>query len=88
MTPRFEFDEDANGYLSEEFEVEERALVHVELASRAPVVILKQESDGGWANYGQTPKSNDGYEVEITSTKAVRVKLATPVEVRKCWVMN
>lgn len=88
ITPTFTFDEDANGWLSEPFVVEERATVFIELASMAPVVTLKQEADGGYANYGQTPKESDRYELNITSNQEETVILATPVEVTSCYIIN
>lgn len=88
IAPQFTFDADANGYLSEPFTIDERATVHIELASRAPVVTLKQEKDGGYANFGQTPKSATGFEINITSKKEATIRLATPVEVTKCYILN
>ena len=41
ITPEFTFDAEANGFLSDPFTIDERAAVHIELASRAPVVTLK-----------------------------------------------
>lgn len=88
IVPQFTFDQDANGFISEPITIDEQAMVHIELASRAPVVTLKQEGDGGFANYGQTPKSGTAFEFNITSKKEITVKLATPVEVTKCYVLN
>lgn len=88
ITPNFTFDAEANGYISDPFTVDELAQVHIELASRAPVVTLKQESDGGYANYGQTPKQACGYKINIRSKGEITVKLATPVEVTKCYILN
>jgi len=88
IIPQFTFDADLNGYVSEPVAIEERATVHIELASRAPVVTLKQESDGGYANYGQTPRQTDRYEIDITTGDEITVKLATPVEVTKCYIIN
>ena len=84
----FIFDEDANGWLSEPFTIEEQATVHIELSGKAPVVTLKQEVDGGYANYGQTPKESDRYELNLTSNDEVTLMLATPVEVTKCYIIN
>ena len=86
--PQFTFDQGANGYISEPFTVDEKAVVHIELSSRAPVVTLKQESDGGYANYGQTPKSATGFEINITTKREETLRLATPVEVTKCYILN
>ncbi len=86
-TLHFTFDEGANGYLSEAMEIEEPVLVQIELASVAPVVTLKQEEDGGWANYGQSPKDARRYEIEIRPRERMNIKLATPVEVLKCCVI-
>lgn len=88
VIPQFEFNAEANAYLSNPFTVNEEALVHIELASRAPVVTLKMEGDGEYANYGQSPKSADAYEITITSKKEVTLMLATPVEVMKCYILN
>lgn len=88
ITPTFTFDAGANGYLSEPFTIDERATVHIELSSRAPVVTLKRESDGGYANFGQTPKSATGFEIDITCNKESVIRLATPVEVTKCYILN
>ena len=88
IVPTFTFDEEANGYISEPFEVDEVAEVHIELVSRAPVLTLKQEPDGEYANYGQTPKQSDGYKLRINSKEKITVKLATPVEVAKCYIIN
>lgn len=88
IQPTFTFDAEANAYLSEPFTIDEQAMVHVELASRAPVVILKQENDGGFANFGQTPKSGESFEINITCNHEGIIKLATPVEVLKCYILN
>lgn len=88
ITPTFEFDAEANGYISEPFTVNERATAHIELASRAPVVTLKQEKDGGYANFGQTPKSACGFEIDIHTKREETIRLATPVEVTKCYIIN
>jgi len=88
IVPEFTFDQEANAWMSEPFIIEQQAMVHIELASRAPMVILKQEADGGYANYGQTPKSNDCFEVNITTKGAVNIMLAVPVEVTKCYILN
>ena len=88
IVPEFTFDDEANSYLSEPFSVDEKAMAHIELASRAPVVVLRQETDGGFANYGQTPKSGDRFEIQITCKKENIIRLATPVEVTKCYILN
>lgn len=88
IVPEFIFDEEMNGFLSEPFTIDEQALVHIELASRAPIVTLKQEKDGGYANYGMSPKSAERFEIDITANKEMTVRLATPVEVTKCYVLN
>lgn len=88
VTPTFTFDAEANAYLSEPFTVEERAMVHIELESKAPVVTLKMEEDGGYANYGQTPKEASGYEIHITSKDEATLILATPVAVTDCYIIN
>lgn len=88
IKPEFCFDQTANGYISDPITIVERALVHIELASQAPVVTLKQEEDGGYANYGMTPKLAAGYEINLSSKKEITVKLATPVEVKKCYIIN
>ena len=86
--PQFTFDAEANAYISEDITVDEQAMAHIELASRAPVVILRREKDGGFANYGQTPKSGTGFEINITCNKESIIRLATPVEVLKCYILN
>lgn len=88
IVPTFTHDTEANAYLSEPFAIENKAMVHVELVSRAPVVVLKQEEDGGFSNFGQTPKSGDRFEMNITCKKEIIVRLATPVEVKKCYILN
>ena len=88
IVPAFTFDAEANGYISEPFTIDEQAMAHIELASRAPVVVLKQETDGGFANFGQTPKSGEAHEINITCNKENIIKLATPVEVLKCYILN
>ena len=88
IVPEFTFDAEANGYISDAFTIDEQCMAHVELASRAPVVVLKQETDGGFANFGQTPKSGDRFEINITCNKESVIKLATPVEVTKCYILN
>ena len=88
IVPTFTFDDEANAYLSEPVTIDEQAMAHIELASRAPVVVLKQETDGGYANYGQTPKSGDRFEINITCNKEMIIRLATPVEVQKCYILN
>ena len=87
IVPQFTFDAEANGYLSEPFTVQ-KVKAHIELVSRAPVVILKKETDGSYANYGQSPKSDTVYEINITSKKEITVRLATPVEVMKCYILD
>ena len=86
--PTFTYDDDLGGYVCEPFAIDGKALVHIELASAAPVVTLKMEKDGGYANYGQTPKESDSYEINIKSNEEITVKLATPVEVKKCYIIN
>ena len=88
IIPTFTFDEDMNGFLSEPITIDEQAQCHIELASSAPVVTLKQEKDGGYANYGQTPKLADGYTIDISCKNEITVRLATPVEVTKCYILN
>lgn len=88
VTPQFTFDEEANGYISEPFSVDEQAMVHIELASRAPLVTLKEVGNGEYANFGQSPKNSDAYEVAITTKRKETLRLAVPVEVTKCYVMN
>lgn len=88
ITPTFTFDTEANGYLSDPFTINELAEVHIELASRAPVVTLKQEKDGGFANYGQTPVSGTGFKIQLSCKDETTIRLATPVEVTKCYILN
>lgn len=86
IEPRFSFDADANGYISDDIIIDKTATVHIELSERAPVVTLKREKDGGYANYGQTPKSCTAFKIEITSKREITIRLATPVEVTKCYI--
>ena len=88
ITPTFTFDNEANAYLSEPITISEQAMAHIELASHAPVVTLKQENDGGYANYGQTPESGTHFEINITCQDEITIRLATPVEVTKCYILN
>ena len=88
IVPAFTFDADANGYISEPFTVKECATVHIELSSAAPVVTLKTEADGGYANYGQTPKQETAFKIKITTNREEELRLATPVEVKKCYILN
>lgn len=85
--PEFTFNGEANAYLSEPFTIEDTAVVRIELSSRAPVVTLKQEEDGGWANYGQSPKDDSRYEITIRPTEKMTLMLATPVQVLKCRII-
>lgn len=85
--PAFTFDEEANGYLSEEIEIEDTVIVRMDLESRAPVVTLKKETDGGWANYGQSPKDASRYEITIRPTGQMSIMLATPVRVLECLII-
>lgn len=87
IVPKFTWDDDANGYISEPFTVEGKATAHIELSKTAPVVILKMEDDGGYANYGQT-QEDDRYEINLTSKTEVTLKLASPVEVTNCNIIN
>lgn len=87
MIPTFTFDEGANGWLSDPMEIEDPVVVSIELACVAPVVTLKEEEDGGWANFGQSPKDARRYEITITPKGRMRVRVATPVEVLKCRVI-
>ena len=87
ITPAFTFNQEANGYLSDEIIIEDPIIVRMELASRAPVVTLKQEPDGGWANYGQTPKDDRLYGITIRPTEKMTIMLATPVKVLKCHII-
>ena len=87
ITPAFTFNQEANGYLSDEIIIEDPIIVRMELASRAPVVTLKQEPDGGWANYGQPPKDDRLYEITIRPTEKMTIILATPVKVLKCHII-
>jgi len=89
ITPQFTFDAEANAYISEPVTIDESATVEIELAANAPVVTLKMEEDGEYANYGQTPEpQRDAYKIKITSKESIQVMLATPVEVTKCIINN
>ncbi len=85
--PTFTFDEGANGYLSEPMEIEDPVIARIELASVAPVVTLKQEDDGGWANYGQSPKDARCYEITIQPKGRMTIMLATPARVLRCHII-
>lgn len=86
-TPEFIWDDEANGYLSDEVAISDPVTVCLELAERAPVVTLKQEKDGGFANYGQSPQQSDHYKIHIRATQPAVIKLATPVAVKKCYIL-
>ena len=88
IVPQFTFDADANGFLSEPFEVTGTATVHMELNALAPVVTLRREDDGGYANYGQSPEESDRYEFTIHCKHRETLILATPVGVKKCYILN
>ena len=88
ITPTFTFDAEANAYISDDITIDECATARIELASRAPVVTLKRENDGGYANYGQTPKSDTGFQIDIHVKHETVIRLATPVEVTKCFILN
>ena len=88
IVPHFTFDAEANAYISEDITIDEQAVARIELASRAPVVTLKRESDGGYANYGQTPKSGTRFEINFHVKRESVIRLATPVEVTKCYILN
>ena len=88
IRPVFTFDAEANGYVSEPFTIQQQAIVHIELASLAPVLTLKQENDGEYAVYGQTPDESDRYKINLTTSDEAIVKIATPVDVLKCYVLN
>ena len=89
IEPQFTFDEGANAYISEPVTINEGATVEIELAANAPVVTLKMEDDGEYANYGQSPEpQRDAYKIYITSRDSIQVKLATPVEVTRCVINN
>lgn len=85
--PIFTFDAEANAYISDSFTIEDEAIVEIELDSAAPVVTLKMEDDGGYANYGQTPEpQHEAYRIKMVCRGSEQVKLATPVSVKKCIV--
>lgn len=86
IVPTFTWDDDANGYISEPFTIEGKAMAHIELSAIAPVVILKMEDDGGYANYGQAPQDSDRYEIDITTNTENTLKLASPVKVKDCYI--
>ena len=88
IVPEFSFDSEANAYISDPITIDERATAHIELSSRAPVVTLRQERDGGYANYGQTPQSGTHFEINITCKDETTIRLATPVAVTKCYILN
>lgn len=88
IVPQFTFDAEANGYISEPIVIDRGARVHIELVSRAPVVTLKMENDGGYANYGQPSKQASAYNININAKEGMTIRLATPVEITKCYVLN
>lgn len=88
IIPTFTFDAESNGWLCEPFTIEEQCIVHIELAGKAPVLTMKRERDGVFANYGQTPDESDRYELHLTSNNEETIMLATPVEVTKCYIIN
>lgn len=88
ITPTFSFDAEANAYISEPFVVKKRAEVHIDLIARAPVITLQQETDGGFANYGESPKQSDRYVLHLTTSRETTIKLATPVAVTNCIVLD
>lgn len=87
IVPQFAFDADANGYMSETFEVESRVTVDITLTRQAPVVILKREEDGEFANYGTVPEKSDHYNLNIDVKSPETLKLATPVAVKECYIL-
>lgn len=88
ISPTFTFDGDANGWLCEPFDISGNCRVFIELTSRAPVVTLKEQSDGDWANCGQTPSVSDRYQINLHPTRPVTLRLAVPVEVTKCFIIE
>lgn len=88
IVPNFTFDADVNGYISEPIAIDDKASAVIELASRAPVVTLKQIEEGEFANFGQTPKSGTHFQINITCKKETIIRLATPVVVKKCYILN
>ncbi len=89
MEPQFTFDAEANAYISEPVTIDHCAIVEIELSANAPVVTLKMEDDGEYANYGQTPEpQHNAYKIKIACRDSIQVKLATPVEVTKCIINN
>lgn len=86
--PRFSFDSDLNGYVSSQIVVEKPVTVHIELSRRAPVVLLRRELDGEFANYGQPAQRSDRYEIKVSVKRPQVLKLATPVPVKKCYILN
>ena len=86
-TLSFVFDEGANGYLSEPVSIKDTAIVRLELEKPAPVVTLKEKEDGSWANYGQSPKDERCYEITIRPEGMMTIRMATPVNVLKCYVI-
>ena len=88
ITPQFTYNAEANAYLSEPFTIEHEIIVSIELASRAPVVTLKKEDDGEYANYGETPQRSNRYKINITPKDVQTLMLASPVEVTKCFILD
>ena len=88
ITPQFTYNAEANAYLSEPFTIDHEVIVSMELASRAPVVTLKKEKDGEYANYGETPQRSNRYKINITPKNVQTLMLASPVEVTKCFILD
>lgn len=87
MVLKFTFDEGANGYLSQPVLIENPVTASIELASAAPVVTLKQKEDGDWANYGQSPKDARCYKINIVPKERMIIRIASPVEVLKGYII-
>lgn len=86
--PPFVFDYEANAWMSSPFEVKRQADAYIELQSSAPVLTMRTMKNGSLVVYGQTPQESDNYKLRITTNRAETIVIATPVPVRKCYVVE
>lgn len=88
IVPTFTFDADLNGYVCEPLIIQKSFIVEITLDRKAPVVTLKLEKDGEYANYGQTPSVSDRYRLRLSVAHPTTIRIATPVRVAKCMIIN
>lgn len=86
ITPSFVWDEDANGWLSDDMLLSGPAVVTIMLSRFAPVVTQKQADDGEWETFACTPDESDTYRITLNPTHEMIVRLASPVAVKACEV--